>query len=164
MGAWGYKPQNSDSVSDLRYEINIAAESKLEEIYKKYKNAKGGHYKIYGYDFAGLVISLMENNFWIKYKYIHLALVCIEHEIRMTIDGNKRGWRTPKKLFKTAGFLAERLQFLLNEEKKFYVTTDMLSGVKIKKKNLEWRLRKLENSRIYAPVRLFDTNWTFKKY
>ncbi len=143
MGAWGYLPKNSDGAHDLFFKINNCVNVELENIIAD-KNT--------GYHYAGLIMILLQSGFFIKHKFITKAYEYIKDELEGVNNGNyKSGWKDPEIAKEKIGHVLQGFDVLLEKNKNFYLTTNMLGGKDISKRTLKWRLKKLDESTIFAP-------------
>jgi len=145
-GSWGTYPKDSDGALDLQGIINNSINKELENITIKYE----------GYHYAGLIMLLLQKEFFIKYKFIQKALEYIEKELFDLMNGNPKGWEHPQKTIKDITLIMEAFKNLLNKQKKFYMTTDKMGGKDITHHSKDWRIKQLENSKILAPVRWLE--------
>lgn len=143
MGAWGYYPDDSDGAHDYFFKINNCANAELENITAD-KNT--------GYHYAGLIMILLQGGFFIKHKFVAKARDYVKDELEGVKAGNhKSGWRDPEIAEKKIGQVLQEFDALVEKNKNFYLTTNMLGGKDISKKTLKWRLKKLDESTIFAP-------------
>ncbi len=154
MGAWGTYPKDSDGALDLQGEINDAINEKLEVISQKNKD---------NYDYAGLIMLLLQKGFFLKYKFIEKALNCLKNELENTKNENKSGWKDAEKTIKDIEFLIVEFEKPLNEAKEMFLTTKVLYGKDISKHSKKWRLNKLQEHQILMPknwlLRDEELNW-----
>jgi len=162
MGAWGTYPKDSDGALDLLYDVGLVVNAKLDEMYQKQ-----GENPRYGYDYAGVVMLLLQKGFNLKYKYIERAYHCIQAELEHLEQDNERGWKDPERTAHDIRCVAYEFLKLLDEKKELYLTSDRLNGKDVKGKSPKWRLKKLADSTLLAPVgwllresEIVKTNWS----
>ena len=140
MGAWGTYPKDSDGALDLKSEIDSVINKELEVITKELSDFEH-------YDYAGLIMLLLQEGHFIKYKFVAQAVAYMKKELENTINGNQSGWRDQKKTIKDITYLITEFEKILKEEEKSYS----------KSKKPKWEKR-LQESELLVPP-----NWLLRK-
>ena len=126
MGVWGTYPQDSDAALDLKGEVNDAVNKTIGKISKKYAKGNGNCY-----DFAGLILLMLQNQFSIKYKFVEQALNCIKAELLEAENSNEIGWENVENAISDMKYLISEFEKLIAENRYFNESLTTLHGLEV---------------------------------
>jgi len=142
MGTWGTYPKDSDGAMDLLGHVNQAIIKSLKKIKPNKK---------YPYEYAGLIMALLQRGFSVPYESVLRAEDCIKTYLKRTIDGNPMDWSNPRKALKDMRVVLRAFRKLLDDHSNYFLKSRWLGGKKDIKFSKRQRLNRLRKSNMLAP-------------